>query len=128
MQFLNKHWYIILIIILISVITILAFNYSIPSNKITAKEAQNLIQNGATIIDVRTYMEYRGGHIKNAKNIPYNEINETTINIDKNEKIIVYCRSGSRSAEAAKTLENMGYKYVYDLGSIDNWKQGLVKD
>ena len=128
MRFLSKHWYIILIIILISVITILAFNYSMPSNKITAKEAQTLIQNGATILDVRTYMEYKSGHIKHAKNIPYDEINETTINLDKSETIIVYCRSGSRSSKAAETLENMGYKHVYDVGSIDNWKQSLVKD
>lgn len=128
MDFIRKHWYIILIIVLISVITFLSFNHSIPSNKITMSQAEKLIAEGATILDVRSYMEYRGGHIKNAQNIPYDEINETTIKLAKNEKIIVYCRSGSRSAKAAETLENMGYNQVYDLGSIDNWTEGLVKD
>lgn len=128
MDFIKKHWYIILIIVLISVITFLSFNHSIPSNKITMSQAEKLIAEGATILDVRSYMEYRGGHIKNAQNIPYDEINETTIKLAKNEKIIVYCRSGSRSAKAAETLENMGYNQVYDLGSIDNWTEGLVKD
>lgn len=72
-----------------------------------------------TLVDVRTKVEYESEHIKGAINIPLDEIGSTTL--DKETKIVVYCQSGNRSAQAAQKLVNNGYMYVYDLGGIIDW-------
>lgn len=76
----------------------------------------------AYLIDVRTEIEYDSGHLDNAININVENIEDIKNNteIDTDTPIIVYCRSGSRSATAAKKLKEFGYTNVYDLGSIDN--------
>ncbi len=71
-----------------------------------------------TIVDVRTKEEYESGHIKEAINIPYDTIDEST-NLDKNKTIFVYCRSGARSKTAYEVLKKLGYS-VYDLGAYTN--------
>lgn len=76
------------------------------------------------IIDVRTEDEYALEHIKNAINIPLDEIQE--INLSKDEEIIVYCRSGSRSYQAAMILNDLGYT-VKDMGGLNNWSYELEK-
>ena len=50
------------------------------------------------------------------------KLKQANVNI-KDNQIIVYCKSGKRSSEAKKKLEELGYSRVYDLGSIDNWKE-----
>ena len=77
------------------------------------------------IVDVRSVEEYRSGHIKNAVNVPLPNINE--IDIPKDKKIIVYCRSGSRSTTAAGELQKLGYKYIYNMGGILDWEYELIK-
>ena len=67
------------------------------------------------IVDVRSEEEFNTGHIKDAINIPVNEIEN--IEIDKNITIFVYCKSGNRSKLAYNTLKRLGYK-VYDLGAF----------
>lgn len=95
-----------------------------PSSKIvTSSEASSLIKEGAILIDVRTKEEYDEKHITGAVNIPLAEIEKGNINYDKDTAIIVYCRSGNRSATAAKELITLGYTSIYDLGSINNWKE-----
>ena len=82
----------------------------------------SLVSDGAILIDVRSSLEYEQGHLDNSINIAVDVI-ESTIESevsDKDTKIIVYCRSGNRSATAAQTLVNMGYKNVYDLGAMDS--------
>ena len=73
-------------------------------------------ENNYTIIDVRTKEEYDESHLVDAINIPYDEIDEN-IDIDKDNIILVYCRSGNRSSIAYDLLEDLGYK-VYDLGAF----------
>lgn len=84
------------------------------------------VSEGAVLIDVRSEMEYKQEHLANAINIDVsaiaNHIEEEVP--DKDTKIIVYCRSGNRSATAAQTLIDMGYKNVYDLGAITNCNIG----
>ena len=70
------------------------------------------------IVDVRTPEEYDESHIKSAINIPYDAIDEN-INLDKSKTIMVYCKSGKRSAIAAETLIKLGYK-VYDMGAYNS--------
>lgn len=75
-------------------------------------------ENEYVIVDVRTKEEYEQSHIKDAINIPYDEIDET-IDLEKNKIIFVYCKSGNRSGIAYNTLIDLGYT-VYDLGAFAN--------
>lgn len=76
------------------------------------------------IIDVRTQEEFAEGHIKNAINIPLDEISDVSFN--KDLELIVYCRSGARSAQAASILKDLGYT-VKDMGGLNNWNYDLEK-
>lgn len=91
---------------------------------ITENDANELILNNAVIIDVRSSEEYDTGHIEGAINIPVDNI--SSIDYDKETVIIVYCASGVRSANAAQTLIESGYKNVYNLdGGLINWGAAL---
>lgn len=78
---------------------------------------QVLHENNYQIVDVRTKEEYEEGHIKNAILIPYDQINDQ-VALDKDKKILVYCRSGRRSGIAYQTLTELGFD-VMDLGAYD---------
>lgn len=121
---------------LIILIVLLCFITGCSSDKeeivrvemITTREVKEVIDDyknnkNIVIIDVRTEDEYKSGHLKEAINIPVGEIESITISKDKT--LIVYCRSGSRSASAAKILSGMGYK-VLDMGGIINWEYDVV--
>ncbi len=99
--------------------------------KITAEEAKEMIDNETDIIilDVRTQSEFDEGHIKNAVLIPDTEIETEAPKklTDKDAKILVYCRSGRRSAEASKKLVSMGYTNILDFGGISDWNYEIVK-
>lgn len=99
-------------------------------NSITKEEVIEYMSDGALLIDVRTNVEYGDNHIDGAINIDVNMILEeddvliyNNSEIGKTTKIIVYCRSGSRSKNAANKLLELGYTNVYDFGSIDNWSE-----
>lgn len=81
------------------------------------------------IVDVRTPDEYKEGHIPNAINIPNETINETVYNKlkDKNQLILIYCRSGSRSRQVAYKMQKLGYTNLVDFGGIINWKGKIEK-
>lgn len=94
---------------------------------ITEDEAAPLIENNAVIIDVRTGSEFASGYIDGAINIPANNISSINGSVDKDTVIILYCASGMRSTEAAKTLVDLGYTNVYNLdGGLINWSGELV--
>lgn len=94
--------------------------------EIDYKETKKLMEKDAILIDVRSPLEYDQGHAEGAINIPVQEID--LVKYAKKTKLIVYCRSGNRSHTAADTLVKLGYKYVYDLGSKENWEGNIVKD
>ena len=90
---------------------------------ITCSQKDELVKDGAILIDVRTAQEYAEGNLEGSINLTVDTI---SINIeklvpDKNATIVVYCRSGNRSSQAATKLKDLGYTNVYDLGSINNW-------
>lgn len=101
------------------------------SKMISGSELKARLDKGEklTIIDVRTKEEYAEGHLPNSILLPYDEImsKASQLPTDKTTELVVYCRSGRRSAEAAKTLIKMGYVNVYDMGAYTNWSYGLVK-
>ncbi len=77
------------------------------------------------LIDVREPHEFQSGHLSDAINIPLSQVNQITKKWDKDEPLYLYCRSGSRSAIAARQLKKAGYK-VYNLhGGIQAWPYPL---
>lgn len=112
----------------IMVISILCFIFCGCSNHnsyqtINLDTAKAKIKEGAYLIDVRSKQEYIENHIQGAINIPVDEIeNPKKKIISKNDVVIVYCKSGGRSKQAADKLINMGYQHVYDFGAMENWK------
>ena len=80
------------------------------------------------VLDVRTAEEYATGHVPGAVLAPYDAIEREFREADKARPIVVYCRSGRRSALARQTLLAMGFVDVSDFGAVDNWLGGLVTD
>ena len=93
---------------------------------ITAAEAKEIMDNrdDYVILDTRTQEEYDEGHIPGAVLIPYDEILQKaeTVLTDKNQLILVYCRSGRRSKLAAEDLVKLGYTNIKEFGGILDWK------
>ncbi|MCI8819754.1 MAG: rhodanese-like domain-containing protein [Oscillibacter sp.] len=97
-----------------------------PWSTITGEEAKARLDanEDAILLDVRTQEEYDGGHITGAVCLPNEDIQpDLPLPFEKDAEILVYCRSGRRSAEAAKKLTDMGYTNVSDFGSIQNWPE-----
>ncbi len=76
-----------------------------------------LISEGAVILDVRSGAEFAQGHIKNAMNIPVDQLERSLKKLGKNQLIITCCASGMRSSSAKSLLESKGYTNVYNAGS-----------
>jgi rhodanese-related sulfurtransferase len=76
------------------------------------------------LIDVRTPEEFSEGHIENAKNINImeNDFDAQVATLDKTKPVMVYCKSGGRSAKASARLKELGFTTITDLeGGITNW-------
>ena len=89
---------------------------------------------GALIVDVRTPQEFASGRIPGAVLFPYDQIKGKAADfaalvgkVGADRPIVVYCRSGRRSALAAKSLADLGYRNVVDFGGIDRWKGPLER-
>ena len=93
---------------------------------ITAQEAKEIMDSreGYVILDTRTQEEYEESHIPGAILIPYDEILEKAESVltDKNQLILVYCRSGRRSKLAAEDLVKLGYTNIKEFGGILDWE------
>ncbi len=99
--------------------------------KIDAEQAKDMMdQEDVVILDVRTKEEFESGHIEGALLLPDYEISDKaeTVLEDKTATILIYCRSGRRSAGAAQALHNLGYKNIYDFGGINDWPYDIVKN
>lgn len=73
------------------------------------------------LIDVRTPDEFNSGHIAGSVNIPVQELGARLSEVPQDKTVVVYCRSGNRSAQAATILDQAGYTPVYDLGGVIGW-------
>ena len=100
--------------------------------KISAKEAKAMMDDGKPFIllDVRTDEEFAAERLDGAILIPDDAIGSRAEKElpDKNARILVYCRSGRRSALAAKELVGMGYTNVFDFGGIIDWPYGTLSE
>jgi rhodanese-related sulfurtransferase len=99
--------------------------------KISPEEAKAIMDKEPAVIvlDVRTPAEFAEGHIAKALNIANETIGTEKPEglVDLDAKILVYCRSGNRSAQSAKKLIAMGYTQVYDFGGLNTWSYEIVK-
>ena len=99
---------------------------------ITMDEAVTMMaqETGYIILDVRRPDEFAAGHIPNAINVPNESIgtDEITELPDKDQLIMVYCRSGRRSKEASEKLVKLGYTNIVEFGGILDWKGEIVTD
>ena len=105
---------------------------TVEYKKIPAADAKARMDSGDTIVilDVRTQEEYDAGHIAGAILVPNETISDKQPALlpDLNAEILVYCRSGNRSAQAAKKLIAIGYTNVVDFGGIIDWPYDIVTD
>lgn len=101
---------------------VLLFAYTRFAGKAAPAEVHQLVADGAALVDVRSPGEFSSGHIAGALNIPVDEIARRSSEIGpKDQAVVLYCRSGARSASAAGTLRNQGFTSVYDLGAMSRW-------
>jgi len=100
--------------------------------QISMKEAEEMmvIENNYVILDVRTLQEYNEGHIPGAICIPNETIGSEEIPQlpDKDQLILVYCRSGNRSKQASQKLVQLGYTNVVEFGGILDWTGEVERD
>ena len=100
--------------------------------QISQKEAARIMaeESGFIILDVRTEAEFQSGHIPGAICIPNESIDRTPPSDlpDFNQTILVYCRSGNRSKQAARKLADMGYSRILEFGGINTWPGEIVTD
>lgn len=126
----------VLLMVVLFILLILGMAYEKSHRKfsyhsLTTEGAIEMMKKEEVIIlDVRTKLEFDAGHIKGAINVPLESIDDKFSELfqDKNAYYMVYCRSGNRSETASKKLATYGYRNVYDFGSIENYKEPLVKD
>jgi phage shock protein E len=78
---------------------------------------QEIISNGAIILDVRTKGEYQSGHLKKSINIPVSNLPQNLKKLKKDKPIVTCCASGARSSSARRLLKSNGFDQVYNGGS-----------
>ena len=96
---------------------------------IKAVEAKKIMDTtNCKILDVRTLEEFEQGHIDNAILLPLDEINDKVEEIfkDKEETILIYCRSGVRSKEACNIMVKKGYTNIIEFGGIVDWPFEII--
>ena len=94
---------------------------------INFEEAKEIIdRENVLLLDVRTEEEFVTGHIPSAINIPVQELEARVDELEsKEQKILIYCKSGRRSVIACEILEAYGYTNLYNIGGVVDWPYGL---
>lgn len=117
-------------ILLFAIFLVGCVGQSATYQTITSDEALKRFEEDGNyiILDVRRLDEYESGHIPNAINLPNETISqETTAQFEKDQEIYIYCRSGNRSAQAAKKFVQLGFTNIYDFGGILSWPGEIVE-
>lgn len=109
-----------------AVVLLLLLKPKVPADaKLSPQDVKDAMENqkDLQLIDVRTSGEYGGGHLRGAKNISLDRIGAHLADLSKEKPLIVYCRSGQRSASALKTLRDAGFSQAKHLqGGIGAWQ------
>ena len=110
-----------------AVVVVAFFIYKQFRSRLNNEEAAAVSQAlaaGARIVDVRTPAEYAAGHVPNAVNVPLGQLQSSLKKVGKKRKpVVVYCRSGSRSASAVSILRSRGFAQVLDMKTQGNWQR-----
>lgn len=106
-------------LVLVGIGVVLYFRFG---GSISGAQARELVSRGALLVDVRSPEEFDTGHIEGAINIPVGELPQRLTELgDKDEPIVLYCRSGARSARALSLLQRQGFTAVSNLGAMSRW-------
>ena len=112
-------------LLLALVLLLTACAQAVSYEQITQEEAKQIMDttNGYILLDTRTREEYNQSHIPGALLIPHTEIAQRAADElpDKDQLILVYCRSGNRSKQASEILAELGYTNVKEFGGINTW-------
>ena len=121
--------FLILLIVLLLTGCAVSTDKDVTYTQITMSEAVEMMESDYIILDVRRPDEFATGHIPNAINIPNESIGTDEISElpDKDQLILVYCRSGNRSKQASQKLVKLGYSNVVEFGGINDWKGEIEK-
>lgn len=111
--------------------TIVALSYELrqranASATVSPSGAVRMMNDGATLLDVRSANQFKDGHIAGARNVPADQIADGAKSLEKLKEgaVIACCDSGTTSAAAARTLARLGFKNVYNLrGGLTAWRQ-----
>ena len=131
----TKKWYYTVTVPVLLVIQIVAAVLLLSScgssyTRISQDEAMQMMQEQTDylIVDVRRPDEFAEGHIAGAINVPSDDITDDMPELlpDKEQTLLVYCRSGNRSKEASRKLADIGYTKVYEFGGINTWEGEIV--
>lgn len=101
---------------------------ALVSIDISAEEFIKIKDDDLVLLDVRTIEEYNNGHIPGAVNLPLDELPDLLAQLpSKNQKIVVYCRTGYRAGKAIKILHKQGYTNLVHLnGDFSEWKKAAL--
>ena len=120
----------LLILQIAAAVMLLSGCSSASYTQITQDEAMKMMQEqtDCLIVDVRRPDEFAEGHIAGAVNVPNETIEDEAPEAlpDKEQTLLVYCRSGNRSKEASQKLADMDYTNVYEFGGINTWEGEIV--
>lgn len=132
----TKKWYYTVTVPALLLIQIAAAVFLLNScggasyTQISQDEAMQMMQEQTDyiIVDVRRPDEFAEGHIAGAINVPNEDIKDEMPELlpDKDQLLLIYCRSGNRSKEASQKLANIGYTEVYEFGGINTWEGEIV--
>lgn len=99
-----------------------------PDTQQIAARAHEAVSQGALLLDVRTPEEFAEKHLPGAINIPLDQLESRLVDVGPMDKpVVVYCRTGRRSGQAAELLQKVGYTDVIQLGAMDNWYAGTTQ-
>jgi phage shock protein E len=105
---------------LIALVIFLGLKFFTSRPDANAGQVRTLLQQGATLVDVRSPGEFASGHIDGAINIPVDQIRARMSEIPGGKPVVLYCRSGARSSSAAQTLRGAGRTDVHNAGAMSN--------
>jgi rhodanese-related sulfurtransferase len=91
--------------------------------EVSASEARSIIDAGAQVIDVRTQVEYEAGHIPGSRHIPLSDVQRESAELDREQPVILYCRSGNRSGPAADAFAASGWDAHSIEGGVLAWDE-----
>ncbi|MEO1170482.1 MAG: rhodanese-like domain-containing protein [Myxococcota bacterium] len=116
----KKKWWLAVGLFLLGALALAMLSFR--PNPVTGPELQQLLADGARLVDVRSPEEFRGGAVPGAVNIPISAVVDgiRSENLPKNAVILLYCASGVRSARAESLLKGAGYKNARNIGGLSS--------